>query len=160
MQELDKCLEATALLAERIRKGDLATLPEGGIVDLGAALVHLTANITKALEPIKAYLRAGAVHARKGGPGATTFTGDGGQQCVVVIPTSKVRVKATVDIAQLQQALGADFDRYFEATTKYTPSKDFFEVAGKADPEVAQVLFEVVEVYSDTPRVSFAHNPR
>jgi hypothetical protein len=111
----------------------------------------------KLLEPLKEGLRTEAVQSTGGEPGPVDFTAPNGS-CRVVVLEERAYCTKGFDPAWAKEALDANFPNYFseEVRVKYVPVDDFLDKAFQAEPMVMSTLHHLVDIKTDTHRVTFS----
>lgn len=124
-------------------------------VELGSVLRDVGDALEALLDKVKERVREHAIRRSGGRPGKYSLAGADLGAASVTIPEASLRLSRN-KVADLQRALGNDFDLFFEEVSTHVPCKDF-EGRVAALQEVAQrrLLLAAVERIEATPRVGF-----
>ena len=123
------------------------------IVDFGLSLVEKIHDHTDALDRVKDILRQDLP------PGNHVLHGSKGAVCTVVVQPTQIHIRSSVDMDEMQKALGPDFNRIFHVVETLVLMPDFEQAMPTMSPEKVALVNGVLDVVTPKRRVSFKRSP-
>jgi hypothetical protein len=151
-------LQQLGHLIGQLTPDEVKAMTQDELIVLGQQLWTIGNQAKRLLEPIKTRLREEASIETKGKPGSVIF---GADQVTVVVQPPKAILLDDADLEQAVVDLGQiSYDSYFKTEVVTKAVKGFLPLAEKAQPEIMAALHHLVDIRTDSPRVSFKPLPK